>query len=471
MRCMILNFKKVTEEESDLLRQYYKDCDYMLCEYSVGTKLMWKDFLNPTWTEAAGCLIVRNTIRGSVTFDYPVAGADGDEEAALAEIERDCMERELPLMFSVVPEKKLSMLIGRYPYCNISNIRTWKDYIYRSADLREFAGKNYAKRRNHAKRFHAAYPEAVFQPLTGADVQAIEKFWDDYLLEFPKNKNAEAMHELNLAKRMFQTPDACWVRAGGIFIGEKLIALELAEKCKDTLIIHIEKALYSYEGVYPALVQEFCRVFALDATYINREDDAANKGLRNAKMQYVPVALASKYQVKPQNEYLKQLKEIPVLKTERLMLSKLTEADIPAYNALILDKERNRYWGYDDLEGITQPMAEDSFYRAAQQDLQKAMALNFAIRLDGILIGEAVFYHFDYKGAAELGCRIAGEYANCGYGTEAFQAAADWGLYGLHLYKIVAKCFHENNASYKMLSSCMKHTGKDEIYDYFEKTI
>lgn len=466
-----MNYKKFTEEDSDLLREYYKNCDYVLCEFSVGTKLMWREFLNPEWAEVAGCLVVRNTVEGNVVFDYPVIGPDGDEEEALNEIEKDCMEKQIPLKFTITPEKKLPLLINRYPYCSISNFRTWKDYIYSTVDLREFAGKSYAKKRNHAKKFHTLYPEAVFKPLSGADKEAIDRFWDEYLKEFSENASEEALHELALSKRMFQTPDAEWVRAGGLFLEDRLIALELAEKCGDTLVIHIEKALYSFEGVYSALVQEFCKVFAQDVTYVNREDDAANKGLRTSKLQYIPITLASKYQVKPQNEYLTQLKDIPVLKTERLTLSALTEADIPDYNALILDKERNRYWGYDDLAGLTEPMAKDSFYRVAQQDFANAAALNFAIRLDGKLIGEAVFYHFDYKGGAELGCRIAKGYENLGYGTEAFMAAADWGLYSLNLYKIVAKCFRENEASFKMLSSCMKQVGNDEVYNYFEKTV
>ena len=432
---------------------------------------MWKDYLNPEWAEAAGCLIIRNTIRGGTTFDYPVAGENGDEEAALEEIEKDCRERGVPLMISVVPEGKLPLLTNRYPYCEIANIRIWKDYIYHSVDLREFMGKNYAKKRNHVKKFHALYPEAVFRPLTGADRVAIDQFWEDYLAEFPEHKSAEAMQELINAKRLFQTPDADWTRTGGMFIGEKLIALEMAEKCGDTLIIHIEKALYSYEGIYPALVQEFNRAFAQDAIFINREDDAANKGLRDAKMQYKPIKLASKYQVKPQNNHLLYLEEVPLLKTERLTLSELTEADVPAYNALVLDAERNRYWGYDDVGGLTEPMVEDSFFRVTRQDFKNGSALNFAIRLDGKLIGEAILYHFGYQGEAELGCRIAKPYANYGYGTEAFQAVADWGLYRLHLNKIVSKCFHENESSYRMLSSCMKHIGQDDVYHYFEKVI
>ena len=78
---------------------------------------------------------------------------------------------------------------------------------------------------------------------------------------------------------------------------------------------------------------------------------------------------------------------------------------------------------------------------------------------DLAFIGEAVLYHFDYRGAAELGCRILPEYAGHGYGAEAFRRAADWSLYTLGLYRLEAKCFHENQASKKMLESCMRQVG------------
>ena len=116
-------------------------------------------------------------------------------------------------------------------------------------------------------------------------------------------------------------------------------------------------------------------------------------------------------------------------------------------------------------------LAERSFYEVAKRDHRNCAAVNFAIRLEGKLIGEAVLYHFDYRGDAELGCRIAEEYGGHGYGTEAFNAAAEWGLYGVHLTRVVAKCFKENEASRKMLASCMRPAGEDETYYYFEKKV
>ena len=468
----MLQFHPITLKDGPRLRRYYKNCSYGLCEYSVGTKLMWRTVLHPAWTETAGCLVVRNTIGDRIVFDYPVAGPEGDEDAALTAIETYCLEKGISPVISVVPESKAQVLLQRYPYVRVSDIRTWQDYVYYTEDLQLFAGRRYAGQRNHIKKFRKICPDAQFRALTSADGPAIERFWEDYGKAFGKADDPKAVDELSYAKKMLRLLNRPWFLGGGYFDGEKIIALSLAEKCGDTLIIHIEKALYSYEGVYPALVQTFACTFGeAGVRWINREDDAADRGLRTSKLQYGPAKLAPKYRFEPQNELLAHIREIPELQTGRLTLSALTEADIPAYNALVLDSERNRWWGYDDVGGLGGPVSEKSFYDVARRDFEDRKTLNFAVRLNGKLIGEAVLYRFDYRGGAELGCRIAKEYAGNGYGTEAFTAAAEWGLYGIHLNRVVAKCFRENEASYKMLSSCMRRSGEDETFFYFEKLV
>ena len=102
----MLTFTPITLEHHALLRKYYAGCDYHLCEYSAGTKLMWSLYLRPSFAEEAGCLIVRNRIDGEWVFDYPVPGPDGDVDAALTAIESYCTDTETPLVISVVPEEK-----------------------------------------------------------------------------------------------------------------------------------------------------------------------------------------------------------------------------------------------------------------------------------------------------------------------------------------------------------------------------
>ena len=467
----MIPFKPVTQRDAARLRSYYENCGYELCEYSLGTKLMWRENFHPQWAEVAGCLVVKNDHRGETVFDYPIPGPEGDEDAALCAIETDCLAQGIPPRITVVPEEKASRLLARYPYVHVSNIRTWRDYLYYREDLQLFAGRRYSGQRNHIKKFRSLCPDAEFRPLGRNDAPTVERFWKDFEAEFPKGDNVKALRELGYAKRMLKLAGKPWFLTGGMFDGDKLIGLSMAEKCGETLIIHIEKALYSYTGVYPALVQAFVNAFGEGVRYVNREDDAADRGLRASKLQYGPARLAPKYSFEPQNELLRHVEAIPEIATARLTLSALEERDIPAYNALVLDQERNRWWGYDDVGGLGGPVEERSFYEVAERDFRSRLAANFAVRLDGQLIGEAVLYNFDYRGSAELGCRIDREHDGFGYGTEAFAAVAEWGLYKVHLGRVWAKCYKENEASYKMLSSCMRRAGEDETFFYFEKLV
>ena len=465
-----MQFQPITIENADRVRQYYQTCDHRLCEYSVGVKLMWRGYLNACFTEAAGCLIVRSCTRGHTQFDYPIPGPEGDVEEALRLIERWCTEKGYRLTLSPIPEAKAEKLLHRYPYMTVRSERAWKDYLYRAEDLATFAGRRYSGQRNHINKFRKNYPDARFVELTAADAELIEGFWRDYEEVFRKSDNDYARSELDHAQEMFRLLDRGWFVAGGLLLDGRLIALSLGEKCGETLQVHIEKALYQYAGVYPTMVQSFAAHFGGDMQWINRQDDAHDKGLRTSKLQYLPVELAGKMRLEVGCE-LDLLEEIPEIKTERLTLSALRKEDKAAYNALCLDDERNRWWGYDYRQDLQGELTEDYFLDVARRDFAKHWAVNWAIRLDGKCIGEAVLYNADWRGGYELGCRIAPEYAGQGYGTEAFAAAAEWALYGLLLTRVVAKCYKENHASYQMLSSCMRKVGEDDTFFYFEKVV
>ena len=465
----MLEFQELTVSAGAHLRPYYEMCIYRLCEYSLGVKLMWRGYLHPWFAEAAGCLIVRNCIEGEYVFDYPITGPEGDEEAALAAIEAYCGEKELPLVLSVVPEDKAAGLVLRYPRVKVISERPWKDYLYRTEDLAQFAGRRYSGQRNHINKFRRDYPDAAFVPLTDPKDPRLAAFWTSYEAEFHKT-GPLAKEELALAQEMFSRIGTGWFCAGGMLAEGRLVAVCLAEKCGDTLVNHIEKALYSHAGAYPAIVQAFAAHYGGGCAWVNREDDARDKGLRTSKLQYLPAALGGKVRLEVGTE-LDMLRRVPTLKTERLTLTALRPGDKEAYNALCLDDDRNRWWGYDFRKDYDGTPYEDYFLAVAREDCARSRAVNFAVRLDGALIGEVVLYRFDSRGGAELGCRVSPDFAGHGYGTEAFAAVADWALYRLHLAHVVAKCYKENDASYRMLSSCMHRAGEDETFFYFDKEV
>ena len=467
----MLTFEPISLKCATRLRQYYRTCTYRLCEYSVGVKLMWRDHWKPEYAESHGCLIVKNHSRHfGPLFDYPVPlPGEGDVEAALDAIDSWCLEQGVAPAFGVVPEEELESLLQRYPYARVDRARIWQDYLYRTEDLASFAGRRYSGQRNHINKFRKLYPQAVCRALTPEDAGAVEEFWEEFHRVFHK-EDAMARKELCAARKLMRQVGKRWVKAGCVELEGKLLAIALGEVCGNTLVCHIEKGLPQYEGVYPVMVQSFAAANGEGTAWINREDDAGDRGLRTSKLQYLPADMGAKIRLIARNE-LAGLEEIPLLRSRRLTLDAIQEEDKPDYNRLCLDDERNRWWGYDYRQDLKGELTEDYFLEVARRDFQNRLAVNFAIRLEGRYIGEAVLYRFDCRGGAELGCRILPEFAGNGYGAEAFQRAAEWSLYELGLYCLHAKCFHENAASRRMLESCMRPSGEDESFFYFEKKV
>ena len=467
----VLQFSDPKSFGIDRLAAYYRNCDFHICEYSLGIKLMWAEIYEYRFSEVCGCLIARDRYDGEIYFDYPVAGEGGDVEGAISAIEEYCLETDTPLRFATLPKQVLGELCARYDAAEVLQGYLTRDYLYDVREITDFSGKKFAGQRNHIRRFYRNHPNAVFRKLTPNDREALERFADRFDRAF--NKSAEEAHtERAAAFEMLRHTDEGLFRAGCLVVDGEIVGVAMGEKCGTVLVEHIEKALAGeYEGVYPTLFQAFVQYFGGDCMLVNREDDAADKGLRTSKMQYQPCLLSAKYDLCAKS-VLEMLDDVPTLQTERLTLDEIRASDAESYASLCRDDGRNRYWGYDyraDTDG--QDVDDLWFCKLAWQDFEERRVLNFAIRLENKLIGEAVLYRFDCKGGAELGVRICEEYSGNGYGREVFSALADWALYSLGVVCLRAKCFRENLPSRHMIEASMRPCGEDERMLYFEKKI
>lgn len=454
------------------LAEYYRQCRFDVCEYTLGIKLMCEELYHYAFAEVHGCLVCRDEYDGKIYFDYPIAGSEGaDVDAAIEEIERYCLEADLPLRWTTLPPEVLGTLLGRYDGARVYQTYYCTDYFYRTEDLCGYEGKKYAGQRNHVRRFRRACPNAIFRPITPADRPLLDRFFARFYESFPR-KDEESVQEMRASAELLTLPERDLFRRGCMELDGEIIGVAVGEKCGDTLVEHVEKALAAdYEGIYPAMLSEFVRLFGADCRWVNREDDAMERGLRNSKLQYHPVRLAQKFDVDIEN-ILHLIDEIPTIETERLILDAITQCDVDAYGALCLDDAHNRYWGYDyraDLGGETPDGAY--FCRVATEDFSDRRAINFAVRKNGTFVGEVVLYRFDNRGSAEIGFRILPAYTRRGYAKEASEAVLDWALYTLGMTSVRAKCFAENASSRKILEKLMRKTDERHGMLYFERRI
>ncbi len=442
-------------------------------DLSAGSLFMWRNEEDVQFCFRNDTFSLRQTIGSQPAFTWPVGE---DVHGMIDELIVYAKELNVPLRFFAVDEQTLDFISHDdrlQPYlCGYD--RRWSDYIYSFTDAMTFQGKKFSGQRNHVNRFRRLYGEPVIRFVRETDRPQIDALLAEYEKEHSGGGKMEK-EELEQTKKLLDLYSGFGLFAACMEVDGEIIALSIGEVIDETLIIHVEKALKRFAGAYPTMYSGFVRLMAehlgKNLWFVNREDDAGDTGLRTSKMQYQPVDLIHKYLVHVKSPAT-QLAEIPVLRTQSIVLTPIHERDKQAYLSLNTDVENNRYWGYDYREdaSLTGPVTEDTFYDGVQYDIRIGDSVNFAVRLneDGEMIGEGIVWNFSANGRCELGCRLMPAYHGKGYGKAVFAALRDFARDGLHL-KPWARCFRQNEGSRRMiLASGFHEASQDDTYFYFE---
>ncbi len=173
------------------------------------------------------------------------------------------------------------------------------DYIYDAEKLRSLSGKKYHKKKNHVNQFLRNYDgRYCYRELHAADrddIMALYRKWVTGHHDIDKY-NCQAYEETGILKLLEQETLLSFHMAG-IYIDGVLEAFALGSQNpeNDCAFIHVEKANTEIPGLYPFINREFlCHAFP-DVSYVNREDDLGQEGLRKSKLSYHPVLLAKKF--------------------------------------------------------------------------------------------------------------------------------------------------------------------------------
>jgi len=180
--------------------------------------------------------------------------------------------------------------------------RDGSDYIYHTADLVTLAGRKFHDKRNHLNRFRRSY-NYTYEELKEhnlEDAMLITKEWI-------QGNSASAAEDLFLEDcaitRAIKHYGPLGLQGGLIRIAGKPVAFTLGEAINsDVFLVHFEKALSGYNGLYTAINQEFASRHLAKYKYVNREEDMGIEGLRHSKLSYNPAFLLEKYIVNLQEE-------------------------------------------------------------------------------------------------------------------------------------------------------------------------
>ncbi|GBC61317.1 DUF2156 domain-containing protein [Desulfonema ishimotonii] len=171
------------------------------------------------------------------------------------------------------------------------------DYLYSVPELIALKGNRFHKKKNLLNQFKKKY-EYRYVPLTPEmtrEALAMQEYWCTW-------RDCESAETLASENRVIARVLAAWedlenLSGGAIFAEGKMVAFTVAEQMSaERVVIHFEKGLTEYKGVYQAINQMF---LAANSQFrqVNREQDLGDEGLRKAKMSYNPVGFVRKYRV------------------------------------------------------------------------------------------------------------------------------------------------------------------------------
>ena len=163
------------------------------------------------------------------------------------------------------------------------------EYLYTQEALSTLAGNKLHKKKNHVNGYMKAYGED-YRTLNGEIMPQVLALQDDWCKWRECEKSASLLAESDVVCSVLRNWDALPGLIGGaLYAGEEMAAFAVGEPLDDqTIVVHFEKGRPGYRGVYQAINFCFAKYAAKNFVFINREQDADEEGLRQAKESYMP---------------------------------------------------------------------------------------------------------------------------------------------------------------------------------------
>jgi [ribosomal protein S5]-alanine N-acetyltransferase len=160
---------------------------------------------------------------------------------------------------------------------------------------------------------------------------------------------------------------------------------------------------------------------------------------------------------------------ILTLETDRLLLRKMSMADVADIFAYASDSEVSKYTSWPTHQAIAD---SQQFLESVIAKYEAGQPMDWGIehKRDRKLIGTCGFASWEYNHArAEIGYVLSRQYWGQGYMTEAVKAVIAFGFHVMMLNRIQATCMVDNLASARVMQKAgMHYEGTLQEYAFFK---
>ena len=287
-------FKKITVEDREILAKYINMRKHRACDYSVGNLVLWSDIYNTQFAVANDMLFIKFRNGDKNYFAFPMG--NGNLKQSFQWIFEYCEEQNIEFNMSVIESDMFADIEKIYPgEYQVSYIRNNADYVYKTEDLKNLAGKKYHSKKNHINKFLKTNKDWSYERISKENTEECVEMVKEWCLENGCCTDQSKADEICAVLKGLRNREKLSLLGGVIRISGRIVALTMGEKLDDDMfVIHFEKAFADINGTYPMINQQFIIHELSDYIYVNREEDLGVEGLRKSKESYRPIFMLEK---------------------------------------------------------------------------------------------------------------------------------------------------------------------------------
>jgi len=282
-------FSPISLDLKDEYLARYAACPQKTSDYSFANLYGWSEEYGLEWAFGETQVWLRQT-KPEVVHWAPVGPWTGVDWSKCPSLAEGVRVTRVPSDLAAIWQETLGGRVTLVP------AREHFDYIYAVADLIELRGNKWHKKKNLLAQFTKTYAHeySVLCPEVIEEALALQTQWSQW-------RDSESTDTLASENRAIFRVMQAWDELPGLFGGAirvdgKMVAYTVAEVLDATsVVIHFEKGMPGYKGVYQAINQMFLANQAAGYIYVNREQDLGDEYLRKAKMSYNPAFLLEKF--------------------------------------------------------------------------------------------------------------------------------------------------------------------------------
>lgn len=285
------NFSPLSFKDKNIVDSFLRKEGPVISEMTFANMYVWRKTEPVEVASLENSLVFRGKRKSGEIIYSPPAGDDDKAKITKILIENS-LKRGVPFLMKGIVEPLTSKLC-KEGFKLVPDRDNW-DYVYSAADLAKLPGPKFYSKRKEIKKFESRYRHE-YRKITSAIIPECVRFQEEWCLSKNCNGSPSLSEENYTVLEALQNFDKLGLSGGAVFVDDKLLAFTVGEMLDSlTWVTHFEKADSSVPGLYQYINQQLALEVSPKYSFINREQDLGERGLRAAKTSYRPHHMVEK---------------------------------------------------------------------------------------------------------------------------------------------------------------------------------